>query len=96
MDMQLFRVVKTLEVQEGARIHFHDNSGIIVANNASIQVNGTLENPVMFEGDRLEPFFSEIPGQWGTIWLTSGSVDNSVKMLLSKTQLSDYWFKIVR
>lgn len=78
---------KTLEVQEGARIHFHDNSGIIVANNASIQVNGTLENPVMFEGDRLEPFFSEIPGQWGTIWLTSGSVDNSVKNAIIKNSI---------
>jgi len=70
---------KTLEVQEGTKIHLHDNSGIIVANNASIQVNGTLENPVVFEGDRLEPFFSEIPGQWGTIWLTSGSVENTIK-----------------
>lgn len=68
---------KTLEVQEGAKVHFHDSSGIIVAHNASIQVNGTLENPVVFEGDRLEPFFSEIPGQWGTIWLTDGSVNNS-------------------
>lgn len=69
---------KTLEVQEGAKIHFHDSSGILVMNNASIQVNGTLENPVVFEGDRLEPFFSEVPGQWLAIWLTSGSVNNTI------------------
>jgi hypothetical protein len=73
---------KTLTVNAGARVHFHDQSGIIVGNTGSIQVNGTpsltaqLENEVIFEGDRLEPLFSEVPGQWGTILLTNGSVNN--------------------
>lgn len=74
---------QTLEIQAGARIYFHENSGIIVANNASIHVNGELstdpeilENEVIFEGDRLEPEFGEVPGQWFTIWLTAGSTDN--------------------
>ncbi|MDX1461973.1 MAG: hypothetical protein R3359_02870 [Marinirhabdus sp.] len=74
---------KTLTVEAGARIHFHENSGILVANNASIKVNGApstdpiaLENEVIFEGDRLEPAFSDVPGQWGFIWLTDGSVDH--------------------
>jgi len=35
-----------------------------------------LENEIIFEGDRLEPGFSEVPGQWQTIWLFSGSTDN--------------------
>ena len=35
-----------------------------------------LENQIIFEGDRLEPFFENIPGQWGTIWLLDGSFDN--------------------
>ena len=77
---------KTLTVEAGARIHFHNNSGIIVANTGSMKVNGapstdpeTLENEVIFEGDRLEPGFSEIPGQWGAIWLTAGSMDHEFK-----------------
>ncbi len=78
---------KTLEVQEGAKVHFHDSSGIIVASNASIQVDGTLENPVVFEGDRLEPFFSEVPGQWGAIWLTSGSVNNTINNAIIKNSV---------
>lgn len=78
---------KTLEVQQGAKVHFHDSSGIIVTNNASIQVNGNIENPVIFEGDRLEPFFSEVPGQWGTIWLTSGSVNNSISNAIIKNSV---------
>ncbi|RMB57659.1 hypothetical protein EAX61_11140 [Dokdonia sinensis] len=77
---------KTLNINPGARIHFHQNSGIIVANNASLKINGTLsasqeelENEVILEGDRLEPGFSDIPGQWGAILLTTGSVDNEMR-----------------
>ena len=32
-----------------------------------------LENEIIFQGDRLEPAFEDVPGQWGTIWLTAGS-----------------------
>lgn len=73
---------KTLVIDAGARIHFHDQSGIFVKNGGSIQVNGALsttnalENEVIFEGDRLEPRFSETPGQWGIIYLAEGSKNN--------------------
>lgn len=81
---------KTLTVLAGARIHFHAESGLIVANNASLQINGStsttedLENEVIFEGDRLEPTYADVPGQWGTIWLTQGSTNNSIKNLTLK------------
>lgn len=81
---------KTATFQAGTRVHFHANSGIIVANKASIAVNGTsssttnLENEVIFEGDRLEPGFSDVPGQWGTIWLTDGSTNNKINHLTIK------------
>ncbi|MBD3725147.1 MAG: hypothetical protein IE891_10350, partial [Flavobacteriaceae bacterium] len=74
----------------GARIHFHAESGLILANNASIQVNGApsltedLENEVIFEGDRLEPGFSDVPGQWGTIWFTQGSTNSTISNLTIK------------
>ncbi|MBW2938207.1 hypothetical protein KXJ69_08830 [Aureisphaera sp. CAU 1614] len=74
---------KTLNVQPGARVHFHSTSGILVANTGSIKSNGApsndpvlLENEIIFEGDRLEPDYADIPGQWGTIWLTAGSTNN--------------------
>ncbi|EGV42728.1 hypothetical protein BZARG_2504 [Bizionia argentinensis JUB59] len=77
---------ETLIIDAGARVHFHSNSGILVADGASINVNGTfstdqdlLENEVIFQGNRLEPNFSDIPGQWGTIWLFQGSVNNTIK-----------------
>ncbi len=76
---------KTLTIDAGARIHFHANSGIIAAEGASLVVNGDvstdlklLENEVIFESDRLEPGFSDTPGQWGTIWLTAGSTGHII------------------
>ncbi|HLV70717.1 MAG TPA: hypothetical protein VKY34_08410 [Xanthomarina sp.] len=76
---------QTLTVEAGARVHFHANSGLLVAEGASLHVNGDLsadqellENEVIFEGDRLEPAFSDVPGQWGTIWLFDGSINNII------------------
>lgn len=76
---------ETLTINAGARVHFHSDSGLIVSDGASLQINGAfsnnqdiLENEVIFEGDRLEPNFSNVPGQWGTIWLVSGSINNII------------------
>ncbi len=85
---------KTLTVEAGARIHFHSESGIVVAENGSMKVMGeksldaeAMENEVIFEGDRLEPAFSDIPGQWLTIWLTSGSINNEFNYTTIKNGL---------
>lgn len=72
---------KTLTVNPGARVHFHADSGLIVRNGASIFTGNetdspTEENQVIFEGDRLEPDFSDIPGQWLAIWMQHGSSGN--------------------
>jgi len=76
---------ETLTIDAGARVHFHANSGLLVTNNASLKVNGALstdpdllENEVILEGNRLEPLYEDIPGQWGTIWLFSGSMANEI------------------
>lgn len=82
---------KSLLINAGARVHFHENSGILVGSGGSIKINGTLssdplllENEVILEGDRLEPEFSEVPGQWGTVWLTPGSIENELSYLTIK------------
>ena len=81
---------KTATFDAGSRVHFHANSGLIVSNTASVNVNGTasatdkMENEIIFEGDRLEPEYSDVPGQWGTIWLSNGSTNNSINHLTIK------------
>jgi len=75
---------ETLNIDSGAKIHFHADSGLIIGSNATINSNGTPsvydvdgnvidDNEVVFESDRLEPDFADVPGQWGTIWMTLNS-----------------------
>ena len=75
---------KTLTIEAGTRLYFHQNSGIIVQEGGKLIVNGALsttedlENQVIFQGDRLEDDFAEISGQWGTIWLMDGSTNSEI------------------
>jgi hypothetical protein len=39
---------------------------------------GTMESPVVFQQDRLEPYFRNLPGQWDRIWLNEGSINNEI------------------
>lgn len=81
---------RTLNINAGARIHFHAGSGIIVQDGGSLKVNGEksdtpeLEKEVIFEGDRLEPDFAEVPGQWYSVRLRPGSQDHSINYLTLK------------
>lgn len=74
----------TLTIEEGSTLYFHNNSGILVQENASLIVEGSLENPVLFEDDRLEPEFEDTAGLWGTIWLMAGSRDNLMNYAIIK------------
>jgi len=80
----------TLIINEGCNIYLHKNSGIIVGNpfnefaGGSIKVNGNLGNEVVFQGDRLDPWYKDIPGQWDRIWLSPGSIDNEISYAIIK------------
>ncbi|SNR44466.1 Right handed beta helix region [Maribacter sedimenticola] len=82
---------KELQIDAGARVYFHNNSGLVVSEKARITINGKLsddkerlENQVIFEGDRLEPAYNDMPGQWGTIWISKGSIGNTIDYLTIK------------
>jgi len=85
---------KTLKIDAGARVHFHAESGLIVQPKGKLIINGEastnsenpLENEVVFEGDRLEPEYTNVPGQWGTVWLRDGSI-NSINHLTLKNAI---------
>ena len=85
---------KTLTINEGTRVYFHAESGLAIDNGATLKIEGKLNETnskgeiinhreVTFEGDRLEPDFEEIPGQWGTILLFS-SANNIINHLTVK------------
>jgi hypothetical protein len=68
----------TLTIEAGAHLHFYKGANLIVHNDASLIVNGTHENPVVFTGSRLEEWYADKPGQWGSIWLLPGSRNHSI------------------
>ncbi len=59
----------TLDISAGARVHFHSGSGLWISSGGTLRVDaanaGSFENPVLLQGDRLEPFYRDIAGQWG-------------------------------
>jgi hypothetical protein len=78
----------TVRIPAGTRVYVHGGLGKIVTDSTveryndgfiaftgsgRLLVEGTLEKPVIFESDRLEPEFDEEPGQWTGIWLQSGT-----------------------
>ncbi len=81
-----------LRIQPGTDLHFHNNSGLWVFEGGSLRVaegsNPLFEDSVTFTSDRLEPFYENIPGQWGGfrggIWLGTGSVNNIINNALIK------------
>ncbi len=68
----------TLRIDAGARIHFHDKSGLWIYKGGTLKVNGTKEDTVVFQGDRLEGFYKDLPGQWDRIWINEGSGNNEI------------------
>lgn len=55
---------ETLTIEAGSQVYCHGKSGIYVYK-GSINVLGQSGNEVVFQGDRLEPAYADIPGQWG-------------------------------
>lgn len=53
-----------LTIPAGTNIHFHSKSGIYV-DRGTLIVQGTQDEKVTFQGDRLEAEYADISGQWG-------------------------------
>ncbi|MCF8463640.1 MAG: hypothetical protein K9G41_02270 [Flavobacteriales bacterium] len=74
----------TLTIEEGTRIYSHKGSGIIVDEGGTLIVNGTPQNQVIFASDRLDDFYEDQAGEWNTIWLYAGSLNNEIHGALIK------------
>ena len=71
-----------LTIEKGVHVYSSPNSRLIVA--GSLVINGEKDNEVIFEGDRLQHEYKEIPGQWGGIYLLKGSVNNKINYAIIK------------
>lgn len=62
---------ETVSIDPGAKLFFYKDASLLVL--GSLEVNGTLEEPVTFAGHRQEEWYEDKPGQWGYIHLLPGS-----------------------
>jgi hypothetical protein len=83
----------TVRIPAGTRVYVHGglakqvtdstvsryNDGIFLfTGSGRLIVEGTLDKPVIFESDRLEPEFDEVAGQWTGIWLQAGTSGHQI------------------
>lgn len=65
----------TLTIPAGTEVYGHKNARLLVYKSA-ININGELGNEVTFQGDRLESFYDDVPGQWWGLHLIQANTSN--------------------
>ncbi len=80
----------TLRIKEGTRIHLHGgiaqndlgtyNDGILwTLRKGKLILEGTFENPIIIQGDRLEDEYQDLGGQWAGLRLGAGSQGHQIE-----------------
>lgn len=62
----------TLKIEKGTQIHCHKGGGILSWSDGQLIIDGTAEEPVVVQGDRLESYYDHTPGQWEQILMMDG------------------------
>lgn len=75
----------TLTIHSGCRIYLHADSRFYVA--GTLRVLGQKGDSVQFRGDRLEPYFVDLPGNWQGIHLLKTSKDNLIEYAVIKESI---------
>jgi len=89
---------KTIKLPEGTQLYFHHNANMFVYGN--LEVNGSLSDPVLIRGDRLDKIafvdpipYQYVPGQWGGIYLLSKRGNHKINYLnLSSGYVGLYFY----
>lgn len=82
--MAIIPAGQTLVMMPGTRVNLHQSAILAADSGATLQIKGQLGHEVDIQGDRLEDDYKEEPGQWGFIWLSSKSIDNTIDWAIIK------------
>jgi hypothetical protein len=79
----------SLRIDPGVRVYVHGGGGLWIYRWGQIEALGTLDQPITFQSDRLEPLYAELPGQWERIWINDGpgGQDNKLEHVRIKNAL---------
>jgi hypothetical protein len=72
----------TLSIQAGTRIYLHADAPLLVA--GTLVANGTKTDSIVFNDDRLDPDYSDLPASWPGIYFTTSSKDNFLRHAIIK------------
>ncbi len=72
----LIDTLNTLRIDPGVRVYFHKGSTLYIC--GTLKVMGTIDEPVLFAGDRLDEMYKDIPGQWNGLYFVNGSRSNEI------------------
>lgn len=81
-DYAVVDTFKHLTIEPGARIYFHNDASLLVF--GGIDATGTVDEPIIFQGDRLDDYYDNIPGQWGFIHFYPNSRNNVLDHVIIK------------
>lgn len=68
----------TLTLQAGDELYFGDGAMLVVDSAATLRVQGTAGQPVLFSSLRREEWYRALPGQWPCVWFYNYSVGNVI------------------
>ncbi|MXV37781.1 hypothetical protein GO491_03660 [Flavobacteriaceae bacterium Ap0902] len=70
---------KKLDILPGTKIYFHQNSGLELGENATLNAMGTKDKRILFRSDRHTTRYDTLPKQW-----------NEIKLMPNANLLADY------
>lgn len=79
-NVALVDSLQSLIIEAGTRVHLHKGAMLYV-NSGELHIQGTYQDKVIFEGDRLEPFYKDVKGQYYGIYLNEAlesTIDNAI------------------
>ncbi|MBQ7279145.1 MAG: hypothetical protein IJR13_00245 [Bacteroidales bacterium] len=73
---------ETLHLTAGDELYFGNDACLWVYDSASLNVQGSLQQPVLFTSIRHDSYYDSLPGQWSHVWLSQGSKENHIEWAL--------------
>lgn len=74
-------------IDTAGNVQFFNDGNIIVGPQGRIIASGNKDNPIVFQGDRLEPQFDQTPGQWNGIRILPTSQGNQFSHTVIKNSV---------
>ncbi len=77
----------SLHIDAGCRIHFYNKSGLWIYKNAALEVQGTADDKVVFQGVRTKGMYEDLPAQWDRIWINESDNNTVIEHAIIKNGL---------